>query len=59
MAPYSIRKAMGPGTTALLAYLPATDRLFAGFTNSFGYFTEVDYMLDDVIPAVDAGPRHH
>jgi hypothetical protein len=33
----------------LMAYHPATDELFLGFTNSFGYFNEVDFLMDDVI----------
>ena len=47
----------GPGgTTAVLAYLPATDRILAGFTNSFGYFDEVDFMLDKVMAEIAANP---
>jgi len=32
-----------------MAYRPATDEIFLGFTNSFGHFNEVDFMMDDVI----------
>jgi CubicO group peptidase (beta-lactamase class C family) len=40
----------GPGgVNTLMAYHPATDEIFLGFTNSFGYFNEVDFMMDDVI----------
>ena len=43
----------GPGgTTALLAYIPDTNTVFVGFTNSFGYFDEVDFMLDKIVPEV-------
>jgi D-alanyl-D-alanine carboxypeptidase len=44
----------GPGgTTELLAYLPDRDLVFAGFTNSFGYFDEVDFMLDKILPILE------
>lgn len=40
----------GPGgVTALMAYFPAKDQIFIGFSNSFGFFDEVDFMMDDVI----------
>jgi D-alanyl-D-alanine carboxypeptidase len=40
----------GPGgVNTLMAYRPASDEIFLGFTNSFGYFNEVDFMMDDVI----------
>ena len=43
----------GPGgVNTLMAYQPATDEIFLGFTNSFGYFNEVDFMMDDVIGKV-------
>ena len=32
-----------------MAYRPATDEMFLGFTNSLEYFNEVDFMMDDVI----------
>ena len=45
----------GPGgTTAVLIYLASQDRIVAGFTNSFGYFNEVDFILDEVMPALAA-----
>ena len=45
----------GPGgTTAVLIYLSSQDRIVAGFTNSFGYFNEVDFILDEVMPALAA-----
>jgi len=37
------------GVNTLMAYLPAKDEIFIGFTNSFGFFNEVDFMMDDVI----------
>lgn len=37
----------GPGgTTEILGYLPQCKLMFAAFTNSFGYFDEVDYVID-------------
>jgi hypothetical protein len=44
----------GPGGfTTIMAYLPAHEQVFLGFTNSFGYFNEVDFMMDEVVgPAV-------
>jgi CubicO group peptidase (beta-lactamase class C family) len=37
------------GVNTLMAYLPAKDEIFIGFSNSFGFFNEVDFMMDDVI----------
>jgi len=37
------------GVNTLMAYLPARDEIFIGFANSFGFFNEVDFMMDDVI----------
>jgi hypothetical protein len=46
----------GPGgVNTLMAYCPATDEVFLGFTNTFGYFNEVDFMIDDVIGKFNAG----
>jgi D-alanyl-D-alanine carboxypeptidase len=40
----------GPGgVNTLMAYNPSTDEIFLGFTNIFGYFNEVDFLMDDVI----------
>jgi D-alanyl-D-alanine carboxypeptidase len=51
--PYGVlvyKEGDGPGgVNTLMAYRPATDEIFIGFTNSFGYFNEVDFMMDDVI----------
>ena len=51
--PYGIlvyKEGDGPGgVNTLMAYCPATDEIFLGFTNSFGYFNEVDFLMDDVI----------
>jgi len=32
-----------------MAYGPATDEIYLGFTNSFGYFNEIDFFMDDVM----------
>jgi CubicO group peptidase (beta-lactamase class C family) len=46
----------GPGgVNTLMAYCPTTDEVFLGFTNTFGYFDEVDFMIDDVIGKFNAG----
>jgi len=37
------------GVNTLMAYFPARDEIFVGFSNSFGHFDEVDFMMDDVI----------
>jgi D-alanyl-D-alanine carboxypeptidase len=51
--PYGVlvyKEGDGPGgVNTLMAYRPATDEIFLGFTNSFGYFDEVDFMMDEVI----------
>jgi D-alanyl-D-alanine carboxypeptidase len=51
--PYGVlvyKEGDGPGgVNTLMAYHPATDEIFLGFTNSFGYFNEVDFLMDDVI----------
>jgi D-alanyl-D-alanine carboxypeptidase len=40
----------GPGgVNTLMAYLPAQDEIFLGFTNVFGYFDEIDFLMDEVI----------
>jgi D-alanyl-D-alanine carboxypeptidase len=40
----------GPGgVNTLMAYNPSTDQIFLGFVNVFGYFNEVDFLMDDVI----------
>ena len=40
----------GPGgVNTLMAYVPAKDQIYVGFTNIFGNFNEVDFMLDEVI----------
>jgi CubicO group peptidase (beta-lactamase class C family) len=39
------------GNTCLMSYVVAADEIFVGCTNSVGYFDEVDFMLDKVIPA--------
>ncbi len=37
------------GVNTLMAYRPATDEIYVGFTNIFGYFDEVDFLMDGVI----------
>ncbi|HEX3321109.1 MAG TPA: hypothetical protein VHR84_10430 [Terriglobales bacterium] len=37
------------GVNTLMAYNSATGEIFLGFTNIFGYFNEVDFLMDDVI----------
>jgi D-alanyl-D-alanine carboxypeptidase len=37
------------GVNTLMAYNPAKDEIFLGFTNVFGYFNEVDFLMDEVI----------
>jgi hypothetical protein len=32
-----------------MAFQPATGAIYLGFTNSFGFFDEVDFMMKDVI----------
>ena len=40
----------GPGgINTLMAYRPATGEIYVGFTNVFGYFNEVDFLMDGVI----------
>ena len=51
--PYGIlvyKEGDGPGgVNTLMAYRPSTDEIFIGFINCFGYFSEVDFLMDDVI----------
>jgi D-alanyl-D-alanine carboxypeptidase len=43
----------GPGgINTLMAFLPATNQIFIGFTNIFGNFNEVDFMMDEVIASL-------
>jgi D-alanyl-D-alanine carboxypeptidase len=45
----------GPGgVNTLMAYNPSTDEIFLGFTNIFGYFNEVDFLMDEVIGGLSA-----
>ena len=46
------------GVNTLMAYRPSTGTIYLGFTNSFGYFDEIDFMMDNVIGKLDA-PAHH
>ena len=40
----------GPGgVNTLMAYLPEKKELYIGFTNIFGNFNEVDFMMDELI----------
>ena len=46
----------GPGgVNTLMAYLPAKREIFIGFTNIFGNFDEVDFMMDKVIGPMAEG----
>ena len=48
----------GPGgVNTLMAYNPSTNEIFLGFTNIFGYFNEVDFLMDDVIGGVSTVTR--
>jgi hypothetical protein len=51
--PYGVlvyKEGDGPGgVNTLMAYNPSTDEIFLGFTNIFGYFNEVDFLMDEVI----------
>jgi len=51
--PYGVlvyKEGDGPGgVNTLMAYRRATDEIFLGFINSFGYFSEIDFLMDDVI----------
>jgi CubicO group peptidase (beta-lactamase class C family) len=51
--PYGIlvyKEGDGPGgVNTLMAYNSATGEIFLGFTNIFGYFNEVDFLMDEVI----------
>lgn len=57
--PYGVlvyKEGDGPGgVNTLMAYRPATGGIYLGFTNSFGYFNEVDFMMDDVIGELASG----
>jgi D-alanyl-D-alanine carboxypeptidase len=56
--PYGVlvyKEGDGPGgVNTLMAYRPATGTIYVGFINSFGYFDEVDFMMDDVIGTLDS-----
>jgi hypothetical protein len=41
-----------------MAYNPATDEIFLGFTNIFGYFNEVDFLIDEVIGGLTTATKH-
>jgi len=51
--PYGVlvyKEGDGPGgVNTLMAYNVVTDKIFVGFINVFGYFNEVDFLMDDVI----------
>jgi hypothetical protein len=40
-----------------MAYNPSTDEIFLGFTNIFGYFNEVDFLMDEVIGRLSTTTR--
>jgi D-alanyl-D-alanine carboxypeptidase len=51
--PYGVliyKEGDGPGgVNTLMTYRPATDEIYVGFTNIFGYFNEIDFLMDGVI----------
>jgi hypothetical protein len=51
--PYGVlvyKEGDGPGgVNTLMAFDPASSEIFVGFTNVFGYFNEVDFLMDQVI----------
>ena len=51
--PYGVliyKEGDGPGgVNTLMAYNPVTGEIFLGFINVFGYFDEVDFLMDEVI----------
>ena len=51
--PYGVlvyKEGDGPGgVNTLMAYNVVTGKIFVGFINVFGYFNEVDFLMDDVI----------
>jgi D-alanyl-D-alanine carboxypeptidase len=51
--PYGVliyKEGDGPGgVNTLMAYRPATDQIYIGFTNIFGNFDEVDFLMDGAI----------
>jgi D-alanyl-D-alanine carboxypeptidase len=59
--PYGVlvyKEGDGPGgVNTLMAYNPSTDEIFLGFTNIFGYFNEVDFLMDDVIRGLSTATR--
>jgi len=56
--PYGVlvyKEGDGPGgVNTLMAYRPATDEIYLGFINDFGYFNEVDFLMDNVIGKLPA-----
>lgn len=49
----------GPGgVNTLMSYNPATDEIFLGFTNVFGYFNEVDFLMDVVIGGLTTATKN-
>jgi D-alanyl-D-alanine carboxypeptidase len=60
--PYGVlvyKEGDGPGgVNTLMAYNPATDEIFLGFTNIFGYFNEVDFLIDEVIGGLTTATKH-
>jgi len=48
----------GPGgVNTLMAYNPATGDIFLGFTNIFGYFNEIDFLMNQVIGGLTTAPK--
>jgi D-alanyl-D-alanine carboxypeptidase len=59
--PYGVlvyKEGDGPGgVNTLMAYNPSTDEIFLGFANIFGYFNEVDFLMDEVIGGLSTATR--
>jgi D-alanyl-D-alanine carboxypeptidase len=57
--PYGVliyKEGDGPGgVNTLMAYRSETDEIYVGFTNVFGYFDEVDFLMDGVIGKLATG----
>jgi D-alanyl-D-alanine carboxypeptidase len=57
--PYGVllfKEGDGPGgVNTLMAYQPKTGELYIGFTNIFGNFNEVDFMMNEVIGRLQPG----
>ena len=59
--PYGVliyKEGDGPGgVNTLMAYNPSTNEIFLGFVNIFGYFNEIDFLMDQVIAGLSTTTR--